>query len=141
MVAALRVQATTLSDRCDYAQIIKLYGRLPGGRGDYYRPAKIKETISAAIFGNPSPERVCTSHVERKNGSLRQWCKRFTRLTYSVSKKWSNLDAALALHFAFYNSCRVHSALRITPAMESGLTDHVWNLPELLMEAVEIPRP
>ena len=126
---------TGLSDRCDYAQIIKLYGRLPGSRGDYYRPAKIKGTISAAIFGNPNPDRVCTSHVERKNGSLRQWNNRFTRLTYSFSKKWEKLEASLALHFAFYNFCRIHGTLKVTPAIEAGVTDHVWTLDELLLEA------
>lgn len=98
-----------LHDRADYAQIIKMYGSMPGGR-DYYRPAKIKGTISAPISGRPDQRRICTSHVERKNGSLRQWCKRLTRLTYAFSRKLENLRAALALHFAYYNFCRVHSA-------------------------------
>jgi hypothetical protein len=57
-----------------------------------------------------------------------------TRLTYSFSKKWSNLEAALALHFAYYNFCRIHGTLKVTPAMKSGVTDHVWDLTELLME-------
>lgn len=120
-----------LHDRADYAQIIKLYGSLPGGR-DYYRPAKIKGSISAPISGRPDPRRICTSHVERKNGSLRQWCKRLTRLTYAFSRKLENLHAALALHFAFYNFCRVHSALKVTPAMENGVTDHIWSIEELI---------
>jgi hypothetical protein len=76
--------------------------------------------------------RANTSHVERKNGSLRQWCKRLTRLTYAFSKKWENLRAALALHFCYYNFCRIHSSLRVTPAMAAGLTDHVWNLSDLI---------
>ena len=71
-------------------------------------------------------------HIERQNGTLRQWCKRMARGTYSFSKKWENLRAALALHFAHYNFCRVHGSLRVTPAMESGLSDHVWGLDELV---------
>lgn len=122
-----------LHDRVDYAQQIKMYGKLPGPGGrDYYRPAKIKGTISAAISGRPQPGRICTAHVERKNGSLRQWCKRLTRLTYAFSKKLDNLRAALALHFAYYNFCRVHSSLRVTPAMGNGVTDHIWSIEELI---------
>ena len=128
--------ATGLHDRADYAQIIKLYGRLPGNRGDYYRPAKIRGSIQAPVMGNPSRERVCTSHVERKNGSIRQWCKRMTRLTYAFSKKWENHEAALALHFAYYNFCRIHGTTKVTPAIEAGITDRVWSLDELLTEAI-----
>lgn len=62
----------------------------------------------------------------------RQWCKRLTRLTYAFSKKWENLRAAVALHFAYYNSCRQHSSLSVTPAMEAGITDHIWKLAELI---------
>jgi hypothetical protein len=76
--------------------------------------------------------RASTSHVERKNATLRQWCKRLTRLTYAFSKSWANLKAALALHFWHYNFCRVHSALRITPAMAAGITDHVWTFTDLI---------
>ena len=114
-----------------YAQLIKLYGTLPTGR-ENYRPAKIRGTIQAAIMGHPSKARACTSHIERQNGTLRQWCKRMTRLTYAFSKSRENLRAALALHFAYYNLCRVHGSLRVTPAMESGITDHVWDLRELI---------
>ena len=80
----------------------------------------------------PECDLVCTSHIERQNGSLRQWCKRLTRLTYAFSKKWENLDAAPALHFAYYNFWRIHRTIRVTPAMEAGITDHVWSLAELL---------
>lgn len=85
-----------------------------------------------AISGNPDLDSAGTSHVERKNGTLRQWCKRLTRLTYAFSKSWANLQAALALHFAYYNFCRVHSSLRVTPAMEAGITDTVWTLEQLI---------
>jgi hypothetical protein len=80
----------------------------------------------------PRAGRATTSHVEQKTGSLRQWCKRLTRQTYAFSRKWEHLNAALALHFAYYDFCRVHRSLRVTPAMESGITDHVWTLRELL---------
>lgn len=80
----------------------------------------------------PNLRDTCTSHVERKNGSLRQWCRRLTRLTYAFSKKNENLRAALALHFWYYNFARVHSSLRVSPAMEAHLPDHVWNFGELL---------
>src|SRR2546426_9825109 len=85
-------------------------------------------------MGNPLAEKICTSHVERQNGSMRQWIKRLTRLSYAFSKKWENLNAALALHFAYYNFCRVHSSLRVTPAMEAGIANYVWTLLELLGE-------
>jgi len=85
-----------------------------------------------AMRGTPDLERTSASHVERKNGSLRQWCKRLTRLTYALSKKWDNLKSALALHFAYYNFCRVHCSLRVTPAMEAGIADHIWGLEELI---------
>jgi Integrase core domain len=97
-----------------------------------YSPAKFVSVAKDAVSGTPNLDRAGTSHVERKNGTLRQWCKRLTRLTYAFSKSWANLKAALALHFWHYNFARVHSALRITPAMEAGITDHVWTFSELI---------
>ena len=84
------------------------------------------------ISGNPIPETLCTSHVERQNLTMRMQIRRLTRLTNASSKKRENLNAALALHFAYYNFCRVHRSLRITPEMEAGITDHVWSVAELL---------
>lgn len=66
------------------------------------------------------------------NGSLRRWCKSMTRLTYAFSKKVESLRASLALHFAYYDFCRVHSSLKVTPAMENGVTDHIWSIEELI---------
>jgi hypothetical protein len=80
----------------------------------------------------PDYERICTSHIERQNLTMRMQIRRLTRLTNAFSKKWDNLRAAIALHFAYYNFCRVHSSLRVTPAMEAGITDHVWSIAELL---------
>jgi hypothetical protein len=82
--------------------------------------------------GDPNPEKICTSHVERQNLTMRMMMRRFTRLTNAFSKKLDNLKATCALHFAYYNFCRVHKTLRVTPAMEAGLTDHVWTVQELL---------
>jgi hypothetical protein len=83
-------------------------------------------------MGTPDPGRICTSHVERQNLSIRMGMRRMTRLTNAFSKKLENLEAAYALWFAFYNFCRVHKTLRVTPAMEQGITDHVWTIAELI---------
>jgi hypothetical protein len=83
-------------------------------------------------MGNPDPERICTSHVERQNLDIRMGMRRMTRLTNAFSKSWDHLRAAYALWFAYFNFCRIHGTLRVTPAMEAGITDHVWGLAELL---------
>jgi transposase InsO family protein len=115
----------------NYSQVVKVYSKQEEGR-ERYSPGEFVTVDKTAIRGNPNLNRASTSHVERKNGSLRQWCKRLTRLTYAFSKSWDNLRAALALHFAYYNFCRIHSSLRVTPAMEAGIADHVWDLRELI---------
>ncbi len=79
--------------------------------------------------------RICTSHIERQNLTMRMQMRRFTRLTNAFSKKLENLKAACALHFAHYNFCRVHSSLRVTPAMAAGVSSNVWHLSQLLPEA------
>jgi hypothetical protein len=84
------------------------------------------------ITGNPDPNLISTSHIERQNLTMRMQMRRFTRLTNGFSKKLVNLKAALALHFAHYNFCRVHSTLRVTPAMAAGVTERVWELGQLL---------
>jgi hypothetical protein len=84
------------------------------------------------VMGRPDPARICTSIVERSNLSLRMGIRRFTRLTNGFSKKWENHWAAVALWFTFYNFCRVHRSLRVTPAMAAGIADHVWTITELL---------
>ncbi len=122
----------SLGTRVDYAMLIKVYGNndLEGERK--YSPPEVLETVSKPIIGNPDPRRICTSIVERSNLSIRTSVRRLTRLTNGFSKKWENLKAMLALYFAYYNFCRIHSSIRCTPAMESGLTGHVWSLRELL---------
>lgn len=117
----------------DYAQLVKLYGDY--GQHDAagkYSPSPIIEVISKVKQGNPDAEKISTSYIERQNLTLRMQMRRLTRLTNAFSKKLDNLKAALALHFAYYNFCRVHKTLRVTPCMEAGLTDHVWSLAELI---------
>jgi IS1 family transposase len=121
-----------LYDRANHAEIVKLFSHHVEEGRERYSPASFVSVAKDAVSGLPDLDRASTSHVERKNGSLRQWCKRLTRLTYAYSKKWEHLHAALALHFAYYNFCRVHRSLRVTPAMESGVSDHIWTLKELL---------
>jgi len=112
----------------DFAQLIKLYGDYGQHGNERYSPSPIVETISKIRMGNPDPKHICTSHVERQNLTMRMQMRRFTRLTNAFSKKLTNLKAACALHFAHYNFCRVHSSLRITPAMAAGITSEVWPL-------------
>ena len=81
----------------------------------------------------PDPTMICTSHVERQNLTMRTFLRRLTRLCLGFSKKLENLKHAIALHFAYYNFCRVHRTLRVTPAMEAGITDHVWTLEDILL--------
>jgi transposase-like protein/IS1 family transposase len=117
----------------DFAQVVKLFGEW--GQSDAnarYSPSPIVEVISKVRSGDPDPDHISTSYVERQNLTMRMQLRRLTRLTNAFSKKLSHLKAAVALHFAYYNFCRVHSSLRITPAMEAGLTDHVWASAELL---------
>jgi IS1 family transposase len=121
----------TLCDRVDFAQLIKVYAASRGGEARY-SPPQVVGTQAIPITGNPDPKRICTSIVERQNLTMRMHIRRLTRLTNAFSKKWENLWAALCLHFAWYNFVRVHRSLRVTPAMAAGITDHVWEVRELL---------
>ena len=89
-------------------------------------------TVKTPCCGNVDPARVCTSHVERKNLTIRMHGRRMTRLTNAFSKKWDNHRAALALWFAYYNFCRVHSTIKTTPAVAAGLEQRPWTLRELV---------
>jgi transposase-like protein/IS1 family transposase len=120
----------SLGTRVDFAQLIKVYAS--SQEETRYSPAEVVSTEVVPVIGNPNPDKICTSHVERQNLTMRMQIRRFTRLTNAFSKKWENHYAALALYFAYYNFVRIHQTLRVTPAMEAGLTDHVWTLKELL---------
>jgi len=121
----------TLEDRASFAQIIKVYRASPDGERRY-SPAEVVSTEIVPVMGNPEYNRVCTSHVERQNLSMRMGIRRLTRLTNAFSRKFENHWAAIALWFAYYNFCRVHQSLRITPAMAAGIADHVWSIEEIL---------
>ena len=122
----------------DYSMLIKLYGSERPGEARY-SPLKCIGTVKKCCTGNPNPAHVSTSFVERQNLTMRMSMRRFTRLTNAFSKKVENLEAAVALHFMWYNFGRIHQTLRITPAMAAGVTDHVWELEEMigLLEAQE----
>jgi IS1 family transposase len=115
----------------DYAQLIKVYGAERPGEARY-SPAKIVRTEDRHICGMADTRHISTSHVERQNLTMRMSMRRFTRLTNAFSKKVENHAHNVALHFMHYNFCRVHQTLRVTPAMHAGLTDHVWELEELV---------
>jgi IS1 family transposase len=114
----------------DYAQLQKVYGRVEAGP-EWYGGGTVIAAVPRVRSGNPDFSRISTSHIERANLSVRMHLRRFTRKTNAASKTLDNLKAAVTLYIAFYNFCRVHQTLRVTPAMQAGLTDHVWELAEL----------
>ncbi len=116
----------------DFAQLVKLFEGSGNGPDARYSPPRITEVISKVRIGAPDPEQISTSYVERQNLTMRMAMRRFTRLTNAFSKKLSHLKAAVALHFAWYNFVRVHKSLRCTPAMEAGISDHIWTVGEIL---------
>lgn len=114
----------------DYAQLQKIYGASMEPERQY-SPAKCIGCDMKVVSGNPDPKHVSTSYVERQNLSMRMGMRRFTRLTNGFSKKAENHCHAVALYFLYYNFGRVHQTLRVTPAMEAGLSDHVWSVEEI----------
>jgi IS1 family transposase len=131
-----RVYADAVEDafgsEIDYAMLVKLYGASNENPESRYSPATCIGCRTATLSGKPDPKYISTSYVERQNLSMRMGMRRFTRLTNAFSKKIENHGHQVALYFFHYNFCRVHLTLRVTPAMEAGLTDHVWSLEELV---------
>jgi IS1 family transposase len=117
-----------------YATLVKTYAAEDAGPGRY-SPPRVSGIEVTRISGRPNRARICTSYVERNNLTMRLALKRLNRLTLAFSKKLENLKAALALHFAYYNFCRIHSSLRVTPAMAAGVTTRLWTLEELMNSA------
>lgn len=117
----------------DYAQLVKIYGA-PVGQGHErkYSPAECTGTKTIAVTGRPDHEHVSTSHVERSNLTMRMAMRRFTRLTNAFSKKVENHCHAIALHMVHYNFARIHKTLRVTPAMEAGLTDDIMSIADIV---------
>lgn len=117
----------------DYAMLIKLYGKSEGKGDDRrYSPAECTGTEIKVVSGDPELDHISTSYVERQNLTMRTNIRRFTRLTNAFSKKVENHMHAISLHFMYYNFCRIHKSLRVTPAMEAGISDHVWSLEEVV---------
>jgi IS1 family transposase len=117
----------------DFAQLIKNYATPNTNGPDWFRPSHRVTTITTnVITGDPKAERISTSHMERANLTWRMQLRRFTRLTNGFSKSLLHLQASVAIFMAFYNFCRVHQTLRVTPAMEAGLTSTVWTVRDLL---------
>jgi IS1 family transposase len=120
----------------DYAQLVKIYGA--SQEEVRYSPAECLGCETKRVQGNPDPKYISTSYVERQNLTMRMNIRRFTRLTNAFSKKVENHAYQVALHFMHYNFARIHKSLRVTPAMEAGITDHVWGIEEI---AVLLPEP
>ena len=114
----------------DFGMLIKMYGA-PQNPERRYSPSQFTGSMKRRIVGDPDPKELSTSFVERQNLTMRMSMRRFTRLTNAFSKKIENLEHAVALHFMYYNFGRIHQKLRVTPAMEAGVSDHVWTLEEI----------
>ena len=116
----------------DYAMLVKLYGGDTGEQAERkYSPGECTGIIKGTVTGNPEDKHVSTSFVERQNLTMRMGMRRFTRLTNGFSKKIENHAYAIAIHYMHYNFGRIHKSLRVTPAMEAGIADHVWTLEEI----------
>lgn len=123
----------------DYAMLQKIYGKAPEAE-KRYSPAECIGFVQKVIEGDPDPKHISTSYIERQNLTMRMSMRRFTRLTNGFSKKVENHALSVALHYMYYNFCRIHKSLRITPAMAAGVTDRVWAIADIvgIIEAEEI---
>jgi IS1 family transposase len=131
--AYLSAVEDTFGADVDYGMLVKLYGD-SGGEGPEkrYSPGAVLHARKEAMIGNPDMNYVSTSYSERNNLTIRMMNRRFTRLTNAFSKKIENLKHSVALHFMHYNFCRIHKTLRVTPAMEARVSNHVWNIGEIV---------
>lgn len=118
----------------DYAILEKQYAQPPTAKAaaQRYSPARFIGARRVTLSGSPNKRHISTSYVERQNLTMRMHMRRFTRLTNAFSKKIENHAHAVALHFMYYNFCKIHSTHRVTPAMQAGVSDHVWELSELV---------
>jgi len=117
----------------DYAMLVKMYGEPTGQKGHEkkYSPSECTGTRKDVVQGGPDEKHISTSHVERQNLTMRMCMRRFTRLTNAFSKKIENHEASVALHFMYYNFCRIHQTLKVTPAMAAGVTDRLWDVEDI----------
>jgi IS1 family transposase len=148
-----RVQLTTDGNRVyleavldtfaqiDFAMLQKLYGPGESGPESRYSPAKCNGTKKKVILGNPDPDHISTSYMERQNLNIRMQNRRFTRLTNAFSKKAEMLEYSLALTFFYHNFVRIHQTLKCTPAMKAGISDHKWSIEEMVDLLPEVTHP
>jgi hypothetical protein len=124
----------------DYAMLVKLYGASSEGAKGRYSPADCTGTIKTPIEGQPDVQHISTSYVERSNLTVIMQNRRFTRLTNGFSKKLENHAYSVALFAMFYNFCRIHKMLRVTPAMEAKVTERLWEVSDIvaLVDAAEV---
>jgi IS1 family transposase len=127
----LEAVESAFNEDIDYAMLQKIYRSNPEGE-TRYSPAKCIGCETKIISGAPDPKHVSTSYVERQNLTMRMSMRRFTRLTNAFSKKLENHAAMVALYFMYYNFGRIHQTLRVTPAMEAGVANHVWTIEEII---------
>jgi IS1 family transposase len=117
----------------DYAQLVKHYGEVPGAKNEKrYSPAECVGAEKKPVSGNPDRKHISTSYVERQNLTMRMHSRGFTRLTTAFSKKAENHVYAVSLHFMFYNFCKLHKTLRVTPAMAAGVTKELWDVADIV---------
>lgn len=128
----LKAIADAFNNNVDYSQIVKVYGKPEGRKGSRFTPDEVLAVKKESRIGSPDLRHTSTSFVERQNLNMRMSMRRFTRSTNAFSKKVENLKWAVALHFMYYNFCRVHQTLRVTPAMRAKVTDHIWEIDEIL---------
>ncbi len=105
---------------------------MKGQAAQRYSPPECVGCEKRPLIGDPDPAHMSTSYIERQNLTMRMGIRRFTRLTNSFSKKIENHIASIAIHYMHYNFCRIHASLRVTPAMESGVSDHVWEMEDII---------
>ncbi|MBZ5696740.1 MAG: IS1 family transposase [Acidobacteriia bacterium] len=129
--AYLSAVEDALGSNVDYAMLVKLYGSDRESEVRY-SPGECIGCREIVVSGKPDPQHISTSYIERQNLTMRMQMRRFTRLTNGFSKKLENHIASIALHYMHYNFCRVHQTLRVTPAMEAGVADHIWTITEML---------
>jgi len=117
----------------DYGTVVKVIGPTPEeGTAGRYSPGRVTAVHKDTVIGSPDRDRICTSHIERQNKTLRMQIKRYARLTDAHSKKWENHEAAVALYLAYFNFCRIHSTIETAPAVAAGLIEQPWSVPDLL---------
>lgn len=119
-------------DAVDYGTVIKTFTHTDLEETRRYSPPDVLKTEKKAVSGNPDIKLVSTSYVEKQNHTVRMHCRRLSRLTNAFSKKRENFDAAIALHYAYYNFCKVHGTVRCTPAMEAGIESSQWKVADLV---------